>query len=1026
MRPHTLPALVVLVLTASDASAQTLIDNSRRIDWSQAGVRGGIPDRTAICATLSPGATAAQINAAIGACTNGVVQLNAGTYTLSAGITFGGRSHVTLRGAGSDRTILRFTGSDSCGGLRANICVHGSSTVWSGNVPAANVAGWTAGYAKGSTQLTLSTTAGLTPGTILILDQLQDTADTGGIVISDAPGFTIEGGAPGRAGRPQQQYVEVTAVNGTQVTISPGVYMPNWRASQAPQAWRWGTLAATAVMNGVEDLTLDHAGSNETTGIGFSNAYNCWVKGVKSLSANRNHVWLNQTARVEVRDSYFHGTKNAASQSYGIEFFTTADDLIINNIFHHVTAPIMMGSSAGSVVAFNYLIDMYYSIATWMMAGLQGSHDAGTGMNLFEGNVANAFLMDLYHGTGSLPTLFRNRLAGSEPGKTQGNTNVVNIWAFNRHVNVVGNVLGTSGYHTVYETSRAAGASSGNPDRSIYVLGFSGIGEQLSAGIPYDSRIMSTMLRWGNYDYATRQTRWNAAEIPAGNPVPSTETLPPSLFLSSRPGWWGSTPWPAIGPDVTGGSDPAGHAHRIPAQTCYETTPKGGNGVLAFDPSACYPEGPEDTTPPAVSISAPATGTTVGGTITITASASDNVGVAGVQFKLDGVNLGSEVVTTPYVVPWNTTVTPNGSHTLTAVARDAGGNSSASAAVAVTVSNTPDTDAPSVPSGVAAAATSASRIDVDWNASTDNVGVAGYRVLRCQGAGCTPSGMVWTGTATNYSDAGLTAATTYSYVVVAFDAVGNGSAPSTMVSAVTEALPLPSTGRVAAYAFAEGTGAQTVDSSSNHNTAALSAATSWTAAGRYGNALAFEGSASFVEASDINPLTPQTEATWQAWVRLNAAPAETASVFNKWAQSADDEYLVGINPNRTIYFAWRTTGGATWGTPSYNQANGTTAIPLNTFTHIAVVRSGSTLRFYINGVLDAALTGLIDANPFRNGSATLRLGGQGRGGRNRFLSGVVDEAQIHGRALTQPEIQVCMNTALSTPPSAPTNFRIVR
>src|SRR5688572_31583670 len=122
---------------------------------------------------------------------------------------------------------------------------------------------------------------------------------------------------------------------------------------------------------------------------------------------------------------------------------------------------------------------MYYSIPTWMMSGLQGSHDAVTGMNLFEGNAANSFLMDLYHGTGSLPTVFRNRLAGTEPGKSQGNSIPVSIWAFNRYVNVVGNVLGTSGYHTVYETSRAAGASTGNPDRSIYVLGYSGIGESL-------------------------------------------------------------------------------------------------------------------------------------------------------------------------------------------------------------------------------------------------------------------------------------------------------------------------------------------------------------------------------------------------------------------------------------------------------------------------------------------------------------------------------------------------------------------
>ncbi len=81
-----------------------------------------------------------------------------------------------------------------------------------------------------------------------------------------------------------------------------------------------------------------------------------------------------------------------------------------------------------------------------------------------------------------------------------------------------------------------------------------------------------------------------------------------------------------------------------------------------------------DVTAPAVSIAAPAAGSTVSGTaVTVSAAASDNVGAAGVQFKLDGVNLGVEDTTSPYGVIWNTTATANGSHTLTAVARDAAG-----------------------------------------------------------------------------------------------------------------------------------------------------------------------------------------------------------------------------------------------------------------------------------------------------------------------------------------------------------------
>src|SRR5438105_44271 len=80
-----------------------------------------------------------------------------------------------------------------------------------------------------------------------------------------------------------------------------------------------------------------------------------------------------------------------------------------------------------------------------------------------------------------------------------------------------------------------------------------------------------------------------------------------------------------------------------------------------------------DTTPPTVSITAPAAGTTLSGTVSLTANAGDDIGVAGVQFKLDGATLGAEDLVAPYSVSWNTTTAVNGGHTLTAVARDGGG-----------------------------------------------------------------------------------------------------------------------------------------------------------------------------------------------------------------------------------------------------------------------------------------------------------------------------------------------------------------
>ena len=96
-----------------------------------------------------------------------------------------------------------------------------------------------------------------------------------------------------------------------------------------------------------------------------------------------------------------------------------------------------------------------------------------------------------------------------------------------------------------------------------------------------------------------------------------------------------------------------------------------------------------DATPPTVSVTAPVAGATVSNTVSVAATAADDVGVSGVQFKLDGANLGAELSAAPYTVSWDTSTAANGSHTLTAVARDAAGNSTTSAPVAVTVSNTP-------------------------------------------------------------------------------------------------------------------------------------------------------------------------------------------------------------------------------------------------------------------------------------------------------------------------------------------------
>lgn len=112
-----------------------------------------------------------------------------------------------------------------------------------------------------------------------------------------------------------------------------------------------------------------------------------------------------------------------------------------------------------------------------------------------------------------------------------------------------------------------------------------------------------------------------------------------------------------------------------------------GSGNIVTSADFTFTTNPADTQAPTVTLTTPANNATVSGVVSITANATDNAGIAGVQFKVDGQNMGSEDTTSPYTVQWSTVQSGNGVHTITAVARDTAGNTSTAASVTVTVSN---------------------------------------------------------------------------------------------------------------------------------------------------------------------------------------------------------------------------------------------------------------------------------------------------------------------------------------------------
>jgi N-acetylglucosamine-6-sulfatase len=119
----------------------------------------------------------------------------------------------------------------------------------------------------------------------------------------------------------------------------------------------------------------------------------------------------------------------------------------------------------------------------------------------------------------------------------------------------------------------------------------------------------------------------------------------------------------------------------------YIRTPAQINLDMTLNPGTICTTNCPDTTPPTVSLTYPVSGQTISNNITLTANTADNVAVAGVQFKIDGINSGAQVNSAPYALSLDTTTLSDGSHTITAQARDTSNNTAVSAPVTVTVNN---------------------------------------------------------------------------------------------------------------------------------------------------------------------------------------------------------------------------------------------------------------------------------------------------------------------------------------------------
>lgn len=588
-----------------------VLDPCRGMNWSQAGIPGGLPDGswTQCGSTITPtgGDDTTNIQNAVNACTvNHFVNVSAGTFH-STGTQFPKNTtgHIVLRGQGANSTFINYTAGINCNGASAAICISSSDGTFPGGSTTTTT--WTAGFSKGATQITLGSVAGIVVNqTILVLNQCDTgystpsctgaATDNNGYFVCSTPwtspgvGCNVPGFSPdGNTWRPnawQMETVMVTAINpggcgATCVNISQPLVHPNWSSGQSPQA----VLIQPVPLDGVENLALDGSGAGTTDAcINGQNTWMAFISGVKCSNAYSRGFYFLDSFHMLIQNNYVTHA-GTYGDGMGIRISWGGDDLIQNNICQQWKVCFVNdGPSPGDVIAYNYFIDQFAQSnpgnGDFMWSG-DFIHSTGDDFQLFEGNEYNGSQDDNVHGGHLNQTRFRNFYWGWEScangqcdaftAKTTSTTGIISSFASRYGANV-GNVLGTPGYSGIYLNSTPFGST------QIYQLGGGNNGTMPPE--PPDPLVISTGMRWATYDSVTGAIRfcgnsgdtgWSmncagTSEIPTAaptypNPIPSVgdtgigqPPLPNSFYLSAKPAWFGSKTWPPIGPDRTGGN----------------------------------------------------------------------------------------------------------------------------------------------------------------------------------------------------------------------------------------------------------------------------------------------------------------------------------------------------------------------------------------------------------------------------------------------------------------------------------------
>jgi len=413
-----------------------------------------------------------------------------------------------------------------------------------------------------------------------------------------------------------------------------------------------------------------------------------------------------------------------------------------------------------------------------------------------------------------------------------------------------------------------------------------------------------------------------------------------------------------------------------------------------------------DTTPPTVSLTAPAAGSTLSGVVPVSAQASDAVGVVGVQIKLDGTPLGAEIAVSPYSISWDTATAANGAHSLTAVARDAAGNSATSTAVNVTVTNA-DT-VPPIISSVSASGISSLGAIIAWTTNELADSQVEYGPTTSYGSSTTLA----TGLLIAHSQtlAGLTGGTLYHYRVKSRDAAGNPAVSGDFTFTTLQA----NAGLIDFLKLDEGTGTAAADSSGNGNAGTLTNGATWTA-GTSGTGVALDGVSNYVSIAHA-PMLDAFPLSVAIWFKTTTT-AGVRGLANKYVAGSSNGYQIFFNNGSLCAWYLKDAtnyvydgGGCTMSTAGYNDG---------AWHQAALVVDALGGRLYVDGMQKASLpwTGVAGAPTTIQ---DVRLGHYpGAFGGAEYLPGTIDDFRLYGRALSDAEMLQLYNGSRPAPDTTP-------